>query len=84
MFQDKMQAGRELLQLASNANGGGVDVLAYIDGIPPLAVRQVDAIADNATFATVRCWSNDEGKSVTWLIPLANVLAVEVRDECHG
>jgi hypothetical protein len=75
------QTGRKLLETAHQASQSGVDVHVRAVGMLPLEVVSIDDIAEDATFAMIRCWSNAKGKSVVWCVPLANILAVEIRDD---
>ncbi len=75
------QTGRELLRTAHEVSQSGVDVYVRAVGMLPLEIVSIDDVAEDATFAMIRCWSNTKRKPVVWCIPLANILAVEIRDD---
>ncbi len=75
------KTGRELLRTAQEASRSGVDVYVRAVGMLPLEIVSIDDIAEDVMFATIRCWSNGKGKPVVWCVPLANILAIEIRDE---
>lgn len=81
MFQENAtQTGRALLKAANMASKNESDVYAYIDGLGRLDIREIETMEEDETFATVRGFLDSEDK-LTWLVPLAAVRAVEIRDQ---
>lgn len=79
--QNTNQVYRTLLERAHAASQSGVDVFVHVEGFSPLQVRDVEAMDESTTFATIRCWTNADAKSEVWLIPLGAVRGVQINDD---
>jgi hypothetical protein len=68
---------------ASAAIESGVDVIAHVDGLPPLDVRKIEAVQGHAEFVRIRCWSSEKAMLEVWEIPIARC-AVQICDDWHA
>lgn len=74
------QIGHDLLKMAHETADSGSEVFASVFGIGRLWVHKVEFMDDKPLIAKVFCWSGSDGKSVSWLIPLAAVRGVMSED----